>query len=90
MLLSTRGVVTAEVLPPRLLEQPATAQAEPGPWIPLHTMVERYIEQVLEHTHGNRSRAAQVLGISRRTLQRMAERKRNRARRANESSTEQA
>ena len=39
-------------------------------------MIERYVERVLDHAKGNRTRAAQILGISRRTLHRMAERRR--------------
>jgi len=34
------------------------------------------VRQVLEHTSGNRTRTAQILGISRRTLHRMAARRR--------------
>jgi two-component system, NtrC family, response regulator AtoC len=84
VLLSGRGTITPDVLPPRLLQGPMPEQA-PGAWVPLDTMIERYVEQVLEHTGGNRSRAAQILGISRRTLQRMAERKRIESRRASGS-----
>ena len=39
-------------------------------------MIEDYVHRVLEHTSGNRTRAAQILGISRRTLHRMDERRR--------------
>ncbi len=71
VLLSTQGVITPDALPARVL---GTA---PEPTLaPLETMVERYVERVLQHTKGNRTRAAQILGISRRTLHRMAERRR--------------
>ena len=77
VLLSTHRLITPDVLPPRLREEAAAApESTNGPWVSLDTMIRRYVEQVLEHTDGNRSRAAQILGISRRTLQRMAERKR--------------
>ena len=77
VLLSTHRVITPDVLPPRLREEAASApDPVDAPWVTLDTMIRRYIDQVLEHTGGNRSRAAQLLGISRRTLQRMAERKR--------------
>jgi DNA-binding NtrC family response regulator len=71
VLLSTEGVITPDSLPPRLHGH----SAEPD-YLPLDAMVARYIERVLEHTNGNRTRAAQILGISRRTLHRMDERRR--------------
>jgi len=77
VLFSVQNVITADSLPPRLHGLgPAPESVESGSWISLDEMVERYVQQVLEFAHGNRSRAAQILGISRRTLQRMAERKR--------------
>jgi DNA-binding NtrC family response regulator len=39
-------------------------------------MIDRYVERVLDHTGGNLTQAASILGISRRTLHRMAARKR--------------
>jgi DNA-binding NtrC family response regulator len=39
-------------------------------WPSLDEMVEGYVMRVLEHTQGNVSKAALILGISRRTLQR--------------------
>lgn len=37
---------------------------------PLETVQRRYVELVLEHTDGNKRRAAQILGVTRRTLYR--------------------
>jgi DNA-binding NtrC family response regulator len=72
ILLSTHGVVTVEALPPRVLAAPRGRSG----LMTLDEMIERYVRHVVEHTGGNLSRAAQILGISRRTLHRMAERKR--------------
>jgi DNA-binding NtrC family response regulator len=83
VLLSTHGVITPDALPPRLHGTPeetadtAPALDESGSGLPtLGTVVEDYVHRVLEHTSGNRTRAAQILGISRRTLHRMDERRR--------------
>jgi len=40
----------------------------------LDEVIRRYVDQVLDFTQGNRTRAAEILGISRRTLHRMAQR----------------
>jgi DNA-binding NtrC family response regulator len=34
----------------------------------LEDMEQQYIAEVLDHTHGRKSRAAKILGISRKTL----------------------
>jgi DNA-binding NtrC family response regulator len=78
VLMSTHGFITPEALPPRLHGVPS-APSSPAPesaFLPLNTLVERYVERVVDHVKGNRTRAAQILGISRRTLHRMAERRR--------------
>ncbi len=49
--------------------QPATAVALDGP-TDLHTLEKRHILAVLESVQGDKTRAAQLLGISRRTLER--------------------
>ncbi len=41
----------------------------------LASVVADYVRRVLEHTGGNRTRAAQILGISRRTIHRMSARR---------------
>jgi DNA-binding NtrC family response regulator len=45
-------------------------------WPTLATLERRYIDQVLARTKGNKTRAAKVLGIDRRTLNRMFARER--------------
>jgi len=78
VLMSTHGFITPEALPPRVRgvpSDPPAFAADPG-FPPLEVMIERYVERVLDHAKGNRTRAAQILGISRRTLHRMAERRR--------------
>jgi DNA-binding NtrC family response regulator len=78
VLMSTHGFITPEALPPRLHGIPHTPvllAQEPG-FPALNVMIKRYVERVLDHAKGNRTRAAQILGISRRTLHRMAERRR--------------
>jgi len=45
-------------------------------WPPLATVERRYIDRVLQHTGGNKTRAAEVLGIDRRTLSRLFARER--------------
>ncbi|MCX8089320.1 MAG: sigma-54 dependent transcriptional regulator [Verrucomicrobiae bacterium] len=47
---------------------PDTAPADPGELLPLAEIEKRYILQVLERCNGNRTRAAEKLGISVRTL----------------------
>jgi DNA-binding NtrC family response regulator len=78
VLMSTHGFITPEALPPRLhgtTHAQAVIAQETG-FHPLNTIIERYVQRVLDHAKGNRTRAAQILGISRRTLHRMAERRR--------------
>jgi DNA-binding NtrC family response regulator len=76
MVVSSRGaLLEAFDLPPVL--QPDRPAASGDPFADLPTLDElerRYLQHVLDATNGNRSRAAEVLGIDRRTLYRMAER----------------
>jgi DNA-binding NtrC family response regulator len=63
------------------IEAAAQPGVEPSPaeseeWPTLATVERRYIDRVLEHTHGNKTRAAEVLGIDRRTLSRLFARER--------------
>jgi DNA-binding NtrC family response regulator len=43
-------------------------------WVPLSVIEGRYVAKVLEHTRGNKQAAARVLGIDRKTLDRMIKR----------------
>jgi transcriptional regulator with GAF, ATPase, and Fis domain len=43
-------------------------------WPTLEELQRRYIERVLEHTGHNKTLAASILGIDRRTIQRLASR----------------
>ena len=42
-----------------------------GDWPTLSVLSRRYIDRALGHTHGNKTRAADMLGIDRRTLNRI-------------------
>jgi DNA-binding NtrC family response regulator len=79
--LYARGaVITPEDLPDRI--RPTGSAAEPGPItnalyqdLPsLDELERRYLLHVLQAVGGSRTRAAEVLGIDRRTLYRMADR----------------
>ncbi len=85
VLLSTHGVITPDGLPPRLhgqaAETPAADAAPPKAGMPsLDSVIEDHVRRVLDYTNGNRTRAARILGISRRTLHRMDERRRTEGR----------
>jgi len=43
-------------------------------WVPLSEVEARYVAQVLEHTRGNKQAAARLLGVDRKTLDRMIKR----------------
>jgi DNA-binding NtrC family response regulator len=43
-------------------------------WLPLGELERRYLVRVLYHTRGNKKRAAEILGVDRKTLSRMVER----------------
>jgi DNA-binding NtrC family response regulator len=70
------GVIDVEDLPPAFRERAPAARVDPiFAGLPtLDEMEKRYLQHVLAAVGGNRSRAAEVLGIDRRTLYRMAER----------------
>lgn len=80
--LRARGTeVAPEDLPPKLRTDEVRAAIARAPLASLYEdlpgldeLERRYLLHVLERTSGNRTRAAEVLGIDRRTLYRMAER----------------
>jgi two-component system, NtrC family, response regulator AtoC len=71
--LNTSGVFDVEDLPEEI--QQARPVAGDRPWLSLEQMEDRYIREVLDATQGNVSRAAEILGIDRRTLYRKLENK---------------
>jgi len=73
--------VAAEDLPPKLQSAEVRQAASRSPLAalyedlpPLDELERRYLQHVLEATGGNRTRTAEILGIDRRTLYRMAAR----------------
>jgi DNA-binding NtrC family response regulator len=55
-----------------------------GDWPSLAVLSRRYIDRALDHTRGNKTRAADLLGIDRRTLNRILARERARKAKAAE------
>jgi len=83
MLLAREGVITASDLPPEVAHSfgaQVTAAGGSGTladdWPSLQVLERRYIDRVLSRTGGNKTRAAEILGIDRRTLNRMFARER--------------
>jgi two-component system response regulator AtoC len=83
MLLAREGVVTAADLPTEVTRSWQGATAASGgsgaladDWPTLGVLDRRYIDRVLSRTGGNKTRAAEMLGIDRRTLNRMFARER--------------
>jgi DNA-binding NtrC family response regulator len=77
--LSKDGVILPSDLPPEITEAQATQlAATPGGIVDdrptLAELERRYIELILRETGGNKKRAAEILGIDRRTLYRTLER----------------
>jgi two-component system NtrC family response regulator len=74
---SQDGEVHVENLPQRITEFEAENEAESvtpaSRWPTLNEMQEDYIKKVLAHVQGNKSKAAEVLGVTRRTLYRWLE-----------------
>ncbi|MDP9148379.1 MAG: sigma-54 dependent transcriptional regulator [Myxococcota bacterium] len=81
MLLAREGVITRSDLSPELAV-PRAADGHGGfsllaeDWPSLDVLTRRYIDRVLSRTSGNKTRAAEMLGIDRRTLNRMFARER--------------
>lgn len=72
--LNTSGVFDVEDLPEEIqsVRRPAARRGD-SQWLTLDQMEDRYIREVLEETGANISRAAEILGIDRRTLYRKLE-----------------
>jgi DNA-binding NtrC family response regulator len=67
-----RGVVLPGDLPPLVRgETAAPAPALDEDWPTLSNLERRYVQRVLERTGGNKTAAATILGVDRRTLQRL-------------------
>jgi two-component system, NtrC family, response regulator AtoC len=73
--LNASGVFAVEDLPEEIQHaKNKRPQGRTGAWPTLAEMEERYIQEVIEATGGNITRAAEILGIDRRTLYRRMER----------------
>jgi transcriptional regulator of acetoin/glycerol metabolism len=76
LVVSSRGLlIEAFELPDTVLTVRPSPQDQPFSDLPtLDDLERRYLMHVLDAANGNRTRAAEILGVDRRTLYRMAER----------------
>jgi len=74
VILTQNPIVLAEDLPPELQAPLGAGAAAEAPVLPLREVERRHLLFTLERAGGNRKRAAEWLGITRRTLYRMAAR----------------
>jgi two-component system response regulator HydG len=78
VVLARSGCITRDDLPEKVRayrpELPAPAAVAPLELVALEEVERRYILRVLDAVHGNKSKAAQVLGLDRKTLYRRLER----------------
>ncbi len=72
--LARSAVILPEDLPPEIRTETARAPELPAPRMTLEEVKRWYVSAVLEETGGNKVRAADLLGIDRRTLYRILER----------------
>jgi len=72
--LARSEVILPEDLPPEIRAETARAPELPAPRMTLDEVKRWYVATVLEETGGNKVRAAELLGIDRRTLYRILER----------------
>lgn len=72
--LSTTNQIGIEDLPPKIVEHRSSdvfiGGDDPSQLVPMEQIEKRYIEHVLSATDGNRTRAAEILGLDRKTLYR--------------------
>lgn len=79
--LCVNGVITPDCLPPHITRKDDDSLEHPEPedslrllaadWPTLEELERRYLQLTLEKVHGNRQHAADLLGIARRTIQRL-------------------
>jgi two-component system response regulator HydG len=65
------NVVDVKDLPPHLRKAPVLARADDDNLLSMEEVQERHLIKILERVGGDKSRAAEVLGISRSTLYNM-------------------
>jgi transcriptional regulator with PAS, ATPase and Fis domain len=72
--LNTTGVLTSDDFTEHFRQTKRTSAIFPRELVSLHEIERQYILHVVQRCNGNMTRAAEVLGIDRRTLYRMVER----------------
>ncbi|MFH1028216.1 MAG: helix-turn-helix domain-containing protein, partial [Pseudomonadota bacterium] len=70
VILARTDTITPALLPIGAIRERAAAIAEPAPLVALEEIERRHIEAVLARTGFHKSRSAEILGISRKTLDR--------------------
>jgi two-component system, NtrC family, response regulator AtoC len=74
--MSSRGIILPEDLPGVVSGAPPTAESSlDHGWPPLEEIERRYVDRVLLRCDGNKTDAANILGVDRRTLQRLLARR---------------